>query len=82
MSDTANDKAAPAAGAPAAAAAAGGGLKEFFAGVKQEFKKIIWPNRPTLISRSTCVVIVSICLGAIIAVIDRLILYIVNFLVK
>jgi preprotein translocase subunit SecE len=77
MSDSANAKTAN-----TGAAAQASGANQFWAGVKQEFRKIIWPNKPTLISRSTCVVVVSICLGAIIAVIDRIILYLINFMVK
>ena len=55
---------------------------KFWNGVKQEFRKIIWPNKPTLIKNSASVVIVSVILGAIIAIVDRVILYGVNFLVK
>ena len=54
----------------------------FFDGVKTEFKKIIWPDKPTLIKQTTAVVIVSVIVGAIIAVIDRAVLYGVDMLVK
>ena len=56
--------------------------RSFFNGVKAEFRKIIWPDKPTLIRQTTAVVIVSVIVGAIIAVIDRAVLYGVDMLVK
>lgn len=53
---------------------------KFFDGVKAEFKKIIWPDKDTLLKQSIAVVAVSIVLGAIIALIDMLMQYGVNFL--
>lgn len=53
---------------------------KFFDGVKAEFKKIIWPDKDTLLKQSVAVVAVSIVLGAIIALIDTLMQYGVNFL--
>lgn len=53
---------------------------KFFDGVKAEFKKIIWPNKDTLVKQSVAVVAVSIVLGAIIALIDMIVQYGVNFL--
>ena len=53
---------------------------KFFDGVKSEFKKIIWPDKNTLLKQSVAVVIVSIVLGAIIAVVDMIMQYGVNFL--
>ena len=38
---------------------------KFFDGVKAEFKKIIWPDKDTLLKQSVAVVIVSIIMGAI-----------------
>lgn len=53
---------------------------KFFDGVKAEFKKIIWPDKDTLLKQSVAVVAVSIVLGAIIALIDMIMQYGVNFL--
>ncbi len=53
---------------------------KFADGVKAEFKKIIWPNKDTLLKQSIAVVAVSIVLGAIIALIDMVAQYGVNFL--
>ena len=58
------------------------GLQLFFKGAKTEFRKIIWPDKESLIKQSTAVVIVSVIVGAIIAVIDRGVLYGIDFLLK
>ena len=42
----------------------------FFKGVKNEFKKIIWPNKDTLIKETIAVIIISIIVGIIIAILD------------
>ncbi len=56
--------------------------KSFFKGVKQEFKKIIWPDRTTLARQTTAVVSVSVFLGLIITVVDILVKYGIDLLVK
>ena len=56
------------------------GVKGFFKGVKTEFKKISWPDATTLFKQSVVVVAVSIVLGLIIAFMDTIIQYGVNFL--
>lgn len=44
--------------------------KSFFKGVKSEFKKIIWPTKENLTKETIQVVVVSVILGALIAIID------------
>ena len=56
--------------------------ESFFEGVKKEFKKIIWPNRTRLIRESTAVVAVSVVLGAVIALLDAVIKYGVDYLIQ
>lgn len=53
---------------------------KFFDGVKAEFRKVIWPDKDTLLKQSVAVVIVSIGMGVIIALIDVIMQYGVNFL--
>jgi len=43
---------------------------KFFDGVKAEFKKISWPDKDSLMKQSVAVVIISLVVGAIIAVLD------------
>ena len=54
----------------------------WFKGLQAEFKKVIWPDRKTLIRQTTAVVSVSVILGAIIAIIDAILRYGIDFLVK
>ena len=56
--------------------------KSWFKGLKAEFKKIIWPDRKTLVKQTVAVTVCSILLGAIIAVVDALIQYGIDFLVQ
>ena len=52
----------------------------FFKGVKAEFKKISWPDRHDTLKQSIAVVVISVILGLIIAALDTVIQYGVNFL--
>jgi len=55
-------------------------IPEFFKGMKLEFKKIIWPDRQATIKQSIAVVAISIAVGVIIAIIDYIVKYGVNFI--
>ena len=55
---------------------------KFFDGVKAEFKKITWPDRDLLLRQSVAVVGVSIVLGGVSAILDMILQYAVDFLVK
>lgn len=56
--------------------------KSWFVGLKSEFKKIIWPDRESLVKQTAAVVGISVCLGILIAILDKLVQYGVNFLIK
>ena len=56
--------------------------KSWFKGLQAEFKKIIWPDKKTLARQTTAVVAVSVVLGAVIAVIDAVLRYGIDLLVK
>ena len=53
----------------------------WFTGLKTEFQKIIWPDRQSIKRQTIAVVAVSVIVGLIIALMDTLIQYGVNFLV-
>ncbi len=53
---------------------------KFFEGVKAEFKKISWPDRQSTFKQSVAVVAISVVVGLVIAVLDYMIQYGVNFL--
>ena len=55
--------------------------KSWFTGLKAEFNKIIWPDKQSLARQTTAVVVVSVVLGLIIALLDFVIQYGVDFLV-
>jgi preprotein translocase subunit SecE len=42
----------------------------FFKALKAEFKRVIWPDKDTIIKETTAVVIVTVILGVIIALLD------------
>lgn len=52
----------------------------FFKGVKAEYKKISWPDKDSLLKQSIAVVGISIVLGAVIAVLDFIMQYGVDFM--
>lgn len=51
-------------------------------GLKAEFKKIIWPTKEDLGRQTVAVVAVSVVVGLMIAIMDALIQYGVDFLVN
>ena len=56
--------------------------KSWFKGLKAELKKIIWPDKKTLTKQTVAVIISSVIVGAIIAIVDALIQYGIDFLVR
>ena len=53
----------------------------WFKGLKAEFKKIIWPDRKSVARQTIAVVSVSVVVGLMIALMDWIIQYGVDFLV-
>ena len=56
--------------------------KSWFKGLKAEFKKVIWPDKKTLEKQTVAVTLFSILLGAIIAIVDALLQFGIDFLVQ
>lgn len=54
--------------------------KSWFAGVQSEFKKIIWPDKASIVRQTVAVAIISVFLGAIIKVLDMIIQLGLNFI--
>ena len=54
--------------------------QSWFTGLSAEFKKIIWPDKQSLVRQTTAVVAVSVVVGLIIALLDFIIQYGVDFL--
>ena len=55
-------------------------ISGFFTGVKAEFGKIIWPTRDDIVKQTTAVVVVSAVCCALIALLDIVFEYGVNFI--
>ena len=55
--------------------------KSWFTGLKAEFKKIIWPNKQSLTRQTVAVIAASVALGLLIALMDYVIGFGVEFLV-
>ena len=53
----------------------------WFTGLKAEFRKIVWPDKKSVVRQTIAVVAVSVVTGLIIALLDWLIQYGVNFLI-
>ena len=56
--------------------------KSWFKSLKAEFKKIIWPDKKTLAKETIAVTVCSILLGLIIAIVDALIQFGIDFIVR
>lgn len=50
----------------------GAGAREFFKGVKGEFKKIVWPSVKTITNNTGVVIAVSLIIGVIVFILDWL----------
>ena len=55
--------------------------KSWFKGLKAEFNKIIWPDKDSLVKQSAAVVVITIVLGTVIALLDTVIKYGVDFII-
>lgn len=56
--------------------------KSWFKGLKSEFGKIIWTDKETLAKQTVAVVSITCFLGVFITIIDRLVLQLMNLLIK
>ena len=56
--------------------------KSWFKGLQAEFKKIIWPDKTTLARQTTAVVAVSLVLGLLISLVDLVLRYGIDLLIK
>ena len=56
--------------------------KNWFAGLKAEFKTIIWADNKTLAKQTSIVVVITAVLGILISLIDSVVLQLVNLIIK
>jgi preprotein translocase subunit SecE len=56
-------------------------LKDWYRGLVAEYRKISWPDRDTLTRETATVTVSAIILGVIIATLDMILQYGINFLI-
>jgi len=56
--------------------------KNWFKGLKAEFSKVIWPDRKSLTKETTAVLFVSVLLSVIIAVVDLICRFGIEYIIK
>ncbi len=56
--------------------------KNWTKGLQAELKKIVWPDKQTLVKQTVAVVSITAVLGVFIAVIDSGILQLLNLIIK
>ena len=56
--------------------------KSWFKGFNAEFSKIIWPDQKSLTKETIAVLVVSVLLGVIISVVDLIVRFGIEFIVK
>jgi len=54
--------------------------KSWFKGLKAEFKKVVWPDRPSIIKRTAVVIVVAVLLGVLITMVDGVIQRVLDFI--
>ncbi len=61
--------------------ASGQRLSGWIKGLKPEFKKISWTDRKTLVKQTIAVTVISLIMGLMIALIDKVLQYGIHFLI-
>ena len=57
------------------------GIKNWFQGLQTEFNKISWPDKDTLVRETVTVSVVAVILGILVATLDMVLQYGLDFLV-
>lgn len=56
--------------------------KSWFKGLKAEFHKIIWPDKESLAKQSMAVIVTTVIIGVIVSILDSVIKYGIDLLIK
>jgi len=54
----------------------------WFKGLKSEFKKVVWPDKQTLARQMIAVIVSSVMIGVIITIVDQIVQYGLEFIVR
>ena len=57
-----------------------GRFKQWWKGLKAEFKKIVWPDKESVAKQTAAVIVITIILGAIISLLDTGLKYLVDLI--
>ncbi len=55
--------------------------KSWFKGLKAEFKKIIWPDKKSLVRQTIAVVVLSVIMCVLILIVDAIIKFGLDFII-
>lgn len=55
--------------------------KSWFKGLKSEFKKVVWPDKDTLIKESVAVIVITVVLALVIVFVDMAVEHGVNLII-
>lgn len=56
--------------------------KSWFKGLKSEFTKIIWPDKESLAKQSMAVIVTTVIIGVIVSILDSVVKYGIDLLIK
>lgn len=56
--------------------------KSWFKGLSSEFKKIIWPDKESLTKQSMAVIVTTVIIGVIVSILDSVVKYGIDLLIK
>ena len=56
-------------------------LSSWWRGIKAQFKRIIWPTKEQIAKETGVVLGVSVALGAVIAILDRVLLMLIDMII-
>ena len=54
--------------------------KQWFKGLKSEFKKIVWPDKESVAKQTAAVIVITVILGAIISLLDTGLRFLVDLI--
>jgi preprotein translocase subunit SecE len=57
-----------------------GRFKQWWKGLKSEFKKIVWPDKESVAKQTAAVIVITIILGVIISLLDTGLKYLVDLI--
>lgn len=59
-----------------------GKAKKYLKGVKAEIKKVVWPTKKELMNYTAVVVAISVITALVVALLDKVVHYLLSFIIK